>query len=99
MQQYSETEKLHTKIEAQKNLIDKQEHNMELSLLENKWRKEQVATLIHYDYLRHLAAHQATIQPFHPSQDRHDRHCLAGPHDHPRLGMIILTQQQTLPIM
>jgi len=36
MQQYSETEKLHIKIEAQKNLIDKQEHNMELSLLENK---------------------------------------------------------------
>ena len=30
MQQYSDTEKLHTKIEAQKNLIDKQEHNMEL---------------------------------------------------------------------
>ena len=30
MQQYSDTEKLHTKIEAQKNLIDKQEHNLEL---------------------------------------------------------------------
>ena len=44
MQQYSETEKLHTKIEAQKNLIDKQKHNMELLLLENKRKKEQVAS-------------------------------------------------------
>jgi len=73
MQQDPKIEKLHLKIDGMENLIEKQEHNMNLLLHENKKLKKQVADLIYADNCRRLAGSAGCIGlPLYPAE-RHEQ--------------------------